>query len=109
MKLYIRFGDIPKDFQSKVHRNDSIVRNEGGVSVWNAIESDGYYYPILPENPNDNAIIDYFRMLFSNKPAYLVTGSELYIEGADREPLLSDDIKIIKKLSYNFLGRKEEE
>jgi len=30
IKLYIRFGDIPKDFQSKVHRNGVVLRNEGG-------------------------------------------------------------------------------
>ena len=32
--VYIRFGDIPEDKQSKVHRSDEIIRAEGGVSVW---------------------------------------------------------------------------
>ena len=101
--VYIRFGDIPKDFQSKVHRGDAIIRSEGGVSVWECVESDGMYYPILPEHPNKNAVSDYFSQLFSNKPVYLVTGSRMYINGADNEPLLMDDIKIIKKLDYTYL------
>lgn len=103
MPLYIRFGEIPKDFQSSVHIGDSIVRKEGGVSVWRAIESNGYYFPILPENANEQGIFDYFHLLFSQDTIYLVTGTELRIEGADREPLLMSDIKIIKKIDYSFL------
>lgn len=101
--VYIRFGDIPKDFQSKVHRGDAIVRSEGGVSVWECVESDDMYYPILPENPNEHAISDYFRALFSDKPVYLVTGTRMFINGSDNEPLLMDDIKIIKQLDYSWL------
>lgn len=103
MRLYIRFGDIPKDFQSKVHRNDVIIRNEGGVSVWDCVQANDMYYPILPENPNEHAISDYFNLLFSDKPVYLVTGTEMFITGACGEPLLADDIVIIKKLDYSFL------
>ena len=101
--VYIRFGDIPKDFQSKVYRSGTIVRNEGGVSVWECVESDDMYYPILPENPNEHAISDYFRELFSDRPVYLVTGTRMFINGADDEPLLMDDIKIIKQLDYSWL------
>ena len=103
MKVYIRFGDIPKDFQSKVHKGDAIIRNEGGVSVWNCVQADDEYYPVLPDNPNPHAISDYFRMLFSDKPIYLVTGTEMFLTGADGEPLLMDDIIIIKKLDYSWL------
>ena len=99
--VYIRFGEIPKDFQSKLHIGDSIVRSEGGVSVWECVESNGYYYPILPNNPNEHAVSDYFYLLFSDKPVYLVTGTRLRITGADGEPLLMDDIKIIKELQYH--------
>ena len=42
--LYIRFGEIPNDESSKVHRGDTIIRKEGGVSVWRAVESDGMYW-----------------------------------------------------------------
>lgn len=58
--LYIRFGEIPTDEISEVHRGDSVIREEGGVSVWRAVESNGLYYPILPENPNKNAISGLF-------------------------------------------------
>ena len=53
--LYIRFGEIPTDEISEVHRGDSVIREEGGVSAWRAVESNGLYYPILPENPNKNS------------------------------------------------------
>ena len=101
--VYIRFGDIPEDKQSKVHRSDEIIRAEGGVSVWECVQDDWLYYPILPENPNECAIADYFHMLFSDKPVYLVTGTRLCVNGACNEPLLMDDITIIKKLDYSYL------
>ena len=107
--VYIRFGEIPKDFQSKVYRSDQVIRAEGGVSVWDCVCANGIYYPILPENPNEHAIADYFSMLFSDKPIYLVTGTELFLKGADGEPLLMDDIKILKELNYNkFKGNLDE-
>lgn len=103
--LYIRFGEIPEDGQSKVHRSDQVIRSEGGVSVWRAIEDQGMYWPLLPEEPNDNTVADYFNMLLdryhSNKKVYLVTGTEICIEGADREPLLVD-CKIIKEISHYY-------
>ena len=102
-EVYIRFGDIPKDKQSKVYFGDAIIRNEGGVSVWRTICADGIYFPVMPKDVNENGIMDYFRLLFSDKPIYLVTGTEIRIEGADREPLLGDDITIIKKLDYSWL------
>lgn len=102
LPLYIRIGDIPKNKQSKVHRSDQIIRNEGGVSVWKAVEVNGLYYPILPKHPNRNAIADYFdHLLHSKDPVYLVTGTEIFIEGADREPLLID-IKIIKDITHYY-------
>lgn len=107
--LYIRFGEIPPDGQSKVHRSDSILRSEGGVSVWRAVEDQGKYWPLLPDEPNDNTIADYFGMLLdryhSNKRVYLVTGTEICIEGADREPLLMD-CKIIDDITHYY--RKHE-
>ncbi len=103
--LYIRFGEIPEDGQSKVHRSDEIIRNEGGVSVWRAVEDQGYYWPLLPDEPNKNTIADYFSMLLdkydNDRNVYLVTGTELCIEGADREPLLMD-VKIIKDISSYY-------
>lgn len=100
--VYIRFGEIPSDKDSKVHRGDQLVRNEGGISVWRAIKDGGYYWPILPKEPNENTISDYFTLLLhSDKPVYLVTGTEIFIEGADREPLLID-VVILKDITHYY-------
>lgn len=100
--LYIRFGEIPSDGKSKVHRGDEIVREEAGVSVWRAVECCGRYYPILPEEPNENTISDYFELLLhGDEKVYLVTGTELFIEGADREPLLMD-VKVLKEITHYY-------
>lgn len=110
--LYIRFGEIPEDGQSKVHRSDEIIRNEGGISVWKAVEDQGRYWPLLPDDPNENTIADYFSMLLdrynSNRNVYLVTGTKLCIEGADREPLLMN-VKIIKDISSYYRKNKKVE
>ena len=100
--LYIRFGEIPSDGKSKVHRSDHTIRNEGGVSVWRACEVDNRFYPILPEHPNESTIADYFDFLCDSKSnVYLVTGTEMFLERADREPLLMDPI-IIKDITYQY-------
>ena len=104
LPLYIRFGEIPGNNQSKVHLGDSIVRNEGGVSVWRAVEANGNYFPIMHDDINENGVSDYFQMIFSDMPVFLVTGQEMRIEGADREPLLID-VTIIKKLNYDYLRK----
>lgn len=105
--LYIRFGDIPKDQTSKVHRGDQLVRSEGGISVWKAIESNGKYFPLLPKHPNENTIADYFKHLLEDSSnVYLVTGNEIFIEGADREPLLID-VVVLKDITHYY--RKQEE
>lgn len=105
--LYIRFGEIPEYEKSKVHRGDQIVREEAGVSVWRAVQNCGYYYPMLPEHPNENTISDYFHLLlYSNSKVYLVTGTELFIEGADREPLLMD-VHILKDITHYYRKEKE--
>lgn len=100
--LYIRFGNIPDDKQSSVHFGDQVVRKEGGLSVWRAVEANRQYFPVLPEDTNEAGIQDYFDMLFSDKPIYLVTGQEIRLEGACREPLLTD-VTVIKKLDYSYL------
>jgi hypothetical protein len=107
LPLYIRFGEIPKDGKSKVHRGDQVVREEAGVSVWRAIEDCGCYYPVLPDEPNENAIADYFHfLLHSDSKVFLVTGTEMFIEGADREPLLMD-CKVIKEITHYYRKNKE--
>lgn len=103
-KLYIRFGEIPENEDSAVHRGDALIRNEGGVSVWDAVKVNCHYYPILPKHPNENAIADYFNhLLYSDSKVFLVTGTEIFVEGADREPLLMD-VKIIEELTNFYRG-----
>lgn len=105
--LYIRFGEIPKDGKSKVYRSGEIVREEAGISVWRAIEESGCYYPLLPKDPNENAIADYFNLLLhSDKKVFLVTGTELFIEGADREPLLMD-CNVLKEITHYYRNERE--
>lgn len=100
--VYIRIGNIPDDEQSKVHRSDILVINEGGISVWKAVEVNGLYYPILPKHPNENTIADYFdHLLHSDDPVFLVTGTEIFIEGADREPLLID-VTVLKDITHYY-------
>lgn len=105
--VYIRFGEIPKDGKSKIHLGDEIVGEEVGVSVYEAIYSDGYYYPKLPDNPNDNTIIDYFEyLMYSDKKVYLVIGDRMRLNGKDNEPLL-ENVKVIKEIT-NYYNRREQ-
>lgn len=101
--LYIRFGEIPEDEQSNIYRNgEIIIGKEKGVSVWKAVVASGCYYPLLPEDVNENGIVDYFDYLInSDKNVYLVTGDELETRGSDGEPLLQN-IKIIKDITYTY-------
>jgi hypothetical protein len=104
--LYIRFGEIPPNEKSKAYRGDQILREEAGVSVWRAIKANGAYYPVMPDEPNESTIADYFNFIMNcNCNVYLVTGDELIIEGADREPLLTN-VKIIKNITYAYKKSK---
>ena len=106
LPLYIRFGELPPDGKSKVHRSDDILRDEGGLSVWRAVEANYGYYPILPEDANESAIADYFDFLLNDDSnVYLVTGTEMCIEGADREPLLMD-VKVLEDITYLYRKNK---
>ena len=107
--LYIRFGEIPENEKSKVYRGDVVLREEAGVSVWRAVQANRQYYPVLPDEPNENAIADYFNFIMNCKcNVYLVTGNEICIEGADREPLLTD-VKIIKDITWMYKKDVKEE
>lgn len=101
--LYIRFGELPEKNISKVHFSDYVVREEGGLSVFKAIKANNRYYPVLPEDTNESGIADYFNLLLSDKNVYLVTGSEMRLEGADREPLLiPQTVVVIKELGKYY-------
>jgi len=102
MKQYIRFGNIPKDKISKIHRSDEVQGLENGVSVWDCAFVDDVPFPLLPENPSENCMADYFHLLFGNKPVYLVTGTELPQKGFVGEPLLDTDIQIIQEYTEDY-------
>ena len=106
-KKYLRFGDIPKNKISRIHRSDTILGEEKGVSVWDCAFVNGVPFPLLPENASEDAMADYFYMLFGNKPVYLVEGSELEEKGSAGEPLIGKDIKIISEYTdaYEYLKR----
>lgn len=106
-KVYLRFGNIPEDKKSKLHRGDGILKIEKGVSVWNCAFVNNVPFPLLPDNTNEGGMADYFYMLLGNKPVYLVTGTELKERGSVNEPLLGDDIKIIDEYTkdYAYLKR----
>ena len=102
MKQYIRFGNIPTDKKSKIHKSDAILGVEKGVSVWDCAFVNDVPFPLLPNNANENTMADYFYMLFGNKPVYLVEGTELKEKGYVGEPLLGTDIKIIREYTDDY-------
>lgn len=107
MKKYLRFGELPKDKKSKVHKSGVVVREEQGVSVWNCVFVNDVPFPLLPQNPSECTMSDYFYHLLGDKPVYLVEGTELEECGSAGEPLLSDDIRIIKEYTddYDYLKK----
>ncbi|MCM1439502.1 MAG: hypothetical protein NC131_09940 [Roseburia sp.] len=107
--LYIRFGDIPPDGISHVHFGDYDARPEGGLSVWEAVEANDCYYPVLPEDVNESGVADYFdQLLYGTGPVYLLTGDRIRMNGADNEPLLHR-WTVLKEISHYYgRARKEE-
>lgn len=105
MKFYIRFGDIPEDGRSRQYQGDEIIKTEKGVSVWDSAIANDIYFPILPQDPNECTVQDYFGFIWGNRPVYLVTGDELDEKGACGEPLLTN-VKIIKELTDDYKYQK---
>lgn len=98
--VYIRFGQIPSNEQSKIFFGDQVVGLEPGVSVYETVYANNKYFPILPKNTNENGISDYFDFLLnSDKPIYLVVGDRIRCEGHGGEPLLQN-VKIIKQIFF---------
>lgn len=88
--LYIRFDKIPE--------------NESRVSVWRAMKVNDSYYPMLPKHSDDNTKADYFNnLLYSDSKVFLVTGTEIFIKGSNREPLLMN-VKIIDDITSYYRG-----
>ena len=101
-KLYIRFGEIPKDGKSRVHISGEPCVEEAGLSVYRAVEANGAFYPMLPDESNEAGVADYFRYLMeSDSPVYLVTGDLMWLEGHDREPLIANPV-VVKDLTHIY-------
>ena len=112
-KLYIRFGEIPKNEKSKI--GNGIIEDgykcigcEEGVSVWNAIKlSDGYHL-VAPLHAKFCTHGDFTRSAFpddwcgcdEDTKIFVVIGDEVG-KGTDNEPLLKN-IKIIEELPYDY-------
>lgn len=103
MKLcYLRFGELPPNGKSRIHRGDIIVGEEAGVSVWECIEHNGTYRLLVPNPCNANAMSDIDSELLKShyykpKPVFEIEGAVVGT-GSDGEPLLSN-ITMVKKLA----------
>lgn len=116
-KIYIRFGEIPENEQSKIG-NGAIgegykcIGYEIGVSVWDAVLLDDGYHLVAPINGNSATYGDFSSYAFPDdcygcRPddkIYVVSGDEVG-KGSDNEPLLKN-VKIIKQLPFDYFKYK---
>ena len=99
-KRYIRFGDIPENEVSCVWCDTIKVREEKGVSVYDAVMIDGQWRIVLPFPIKKEVGFDLYNFIGGtengNISMYLVEGDEVG-NGTTNEPLLKN-VRIIKKL-----------
>ena len=99
-KRYIRFGDIPENEVSSVWCDTIKVREEKGVSVYDAVMIDGQWRIVLPHTLKKEVGFDLYNFIGGtengNIPMYLVEGDEVG-NGTTNEPLLKN-VRIIQKL-----------
>ena len=99
-KRYIRFGDIPENEASGVWCDTIKVREEKGVSVYDAVMIDDKWRIVLPLPIKKEVGFDLYNFIGGtengNLPMYLVEGD--YVgKGTTNEPLLKN-IRVIQKL-----------
>ena len=110
MKVFIRFGDIPKDEQSGIHYRSYYCGKEPGVSVYDClIWGDGVPQIVLPTPYLEGALNTSTDLLIYDKdrPVYLVTG-DVVGHGHDNEPLLKN-VKIIRDITKEFRAQLGDE
>lgn len=99
-KRYIRFGDIPENEVSGVWCDTIKVREEKGVSVYDAVMIDNQWRILLPHTLKKEVGFDLYNFIGGtengNIPMYLVEGNEVG-SGTTNEPLLKN-VRIIQKL-----------
>ena len=99
-KRYIRFGDIPENEVSSVWCDTIKVREEKGVSVYDAVMIDDQWRIVLPFPIKKEVGFDLYNFIGGtengNIPMYIVEGEEVG-KGSTNEPLLKN-VRIIQKL-----------
>lgn len=98
-RVFIRFGDIPKNEQSISWEGNRPLNTLEGVSVFEAWYDNKTDLYVIDQTGTELQLTDPYTM--KNRPVYLVTGDEVG-EGPDYEPLLKN-IKIIKKINLEQL------
>lgn len=110
MKVFIRFGEIPKDEQSSIHYRSYCCGKEPGVSVYDCvIWGDGVPQIVIPTPFLEGALNTLTWLLIYNKdkPVYLVTG-DVVGHGHDNEPLIKN-VKIVKDITKEFRAQLGDE
>jgi hypothetical protein len=91
--IYIRFGFIPRNEESKIHCGDVFIGHEIGVSVYEAVQRGEKIHIILPQC-SYSACVSLSGCL--ERKARIVTGDVVGV-GSDSEPLLKN-IDIVQEL-----------
>lgn len=115
-KIYIRFGEIPINEESKIGNGCcgdgyECVGQEKGVSVWDAVLLEDGYHLVAPRQGNSCTYGDFIISAFPDEyfpsemfpyclKIYVVSGDEVG-KGSDNEPLLKN-VKIIKELPFDY-------
>ncbi len=102
MKCYLRFGNLPTGNISKQYKSGEIIKEEKGLSVWDCTFVNDIPFPLLPENATEACMADYFYLFLSDRPVYLVTGTELEQKGSVGEPLLVAPITFIRNYTDDY-------
>ncbi len=95
--LYVRFGDIPDNEQSKIYNGENEIDIENGVSVYSAfIDGDNVILGLTLPITKTTLYTQQHLLEYDARPCYLVTGD--YVgKGTDGEPLIKN-ISIIKEI-----------
>lgn len=101
-RLFIRFGEWSEDEVSRVTWRGLHIKDEIGVSVYNAAYIDDKYLICFP-CPHTDSTIDTLSTMLEygvNDGVFVVTGDVVGV-GMDGEPLLKN-VKLVKDISDQF-------
>lgn len=111
MRYYIRVGEVPENETSKIYRGDTVIGEEEGVSVYNAVKIKDKWHIVMP-TPFTMGQGDTYETLIQEvtecrfeidrpRKVFLVTGDETGI-GSDNEPLIKN-VRIIQEITKQYL------